>query len=74
MPNIDRGRLPADPRRTFPSTTDEDYDLDESESAENNVRLSLEPITPPPTAYRRRLPDGRMLRTTDRSRQGLTRN
>jgi len=53
---------------------DEDDDLDESESAENNDSLSLESITPLPPAYRRRLPDERMLRTTDKSRQDTPRN
>ena len=74
MASIDRGRLPADLRHSSPSVMDEDDDLDESESAENNDSLSLESITPLPPAYRRRLPDERMLRTTDKSRQDTPRN
>ena len=69
MASIDRGRLPADLRHASPSVMDEDDDLDESESAENNIRLSLESTKSLPTAYRRHLPDDRMLHTTSRSRQ-----
>jgi hypothetical protein len=47
MPTIDRGHLPADPTRSSPSVIDEDDDLDESESAENKVRLSLESTKSP---------------------------